>query len=494
MPSTEKWEITLVDLIAGERRRLRRKIDNFYRNDGPLRRDLYPKHQAFFAAGVDHSERLAICGNRTGKTEGIGAYETSVHATGQYPHWWVGRRFEHPIRAWVAGKTAETTRDIVQAKLLGSLERTRDENNQPIGLGTGLIPGDSIVSTTPKSGGIANAIDTVYVRHASGGLSTIGFKSYGKDRDSFEGTERDLIWMDEEPPKDVYDECLMRLMSTTPGKPGGIALITFTPLEGDTEVVRAFLENDTDKDKFFIKIFWDDAPHLGEAEKIKMRGKYLPSQLRAREFGEPALGEGAIYPIDVEQLLVDDFLIPPHWPRAWGLDVGKTAVVWGAMNPDTDVLHLYREYYSEEYNVLLHATHIKGINGQDAWIPGVCDPAAGQSSQIDGQKLIELYRAHGLVVIEAGHKLVESGIAQVWERMVTGRLKVFRSMALWKGEFISYHRRKKETELGLQSKIVKKFDHFMDSTRYLVTDGLQTMIIKPPPPRPPMRTHVGVWS
>jgi phage terminase large subunit-like protein len=484
----------LPELLAAESARRRRKIDRFYPDAGDLRRELYVKHLAFFAAGRDHSERLAICGNRTGKTEGLGAYETALHATGQYPHWWPGRRFDRPIRAWVAGKTAETTRDIVQAKLLGVLERTKDANGLAIGLGTGMIPGDAIVNTTPKSGGIANAIDTAYVRHASGGLSTIGFKSYGKDRDSFEGTERDLIWMDEEPPKEVYDECLMRLMSTVPGRAGGIAIITFTPLEGDTEVVRAFLENDSDPDKYFIQITWDDAPHLTEAERIKLRRKYLPSQLRARERGEPALGEGAIYPIDIDELLVDDLVIPKHWKRAWGLDVGKTAVIWGAVDPDADVLYLNREYYSEEYNVLMHATHIKGVKGENAWIPGVADPAALQSSQVDGSKLLELYRQHGLDLVEAGHRLVEAGIAEVWERMVTGRLKVFRSLTGWQGEFGRYHRRKKETDLGIQSKIVKKFDHRMDATRYLVTDGLDRAITEPPPPGPPPRVRVGVWS
>ncbi len=449
--------------LAGEQTyRRRRKIDDFYPDGGPLRRELYPKHLQFFAAGVKHSERLAICGNRTGKTEGLGAYETSVHATGVYPAWWPGRRFAHPIRAWAAGKTAETTRDIVQEKLLGF------GHSPPDNKGTGLIPGDLIIKTTPKSGGIGNAVDTVYVRHASGGTSTLGFKSYGKDRDSFEGTERDWVWLDEEPPKEVYDECLMRTMSTVPGYPGGSCIITFTPLEGDTQVVRAFLENDPaapdgDPDKFFIQITWDDAPHVTEAERIKMRRKYLPSQLRARERGEPALGEGAIYPIDIDELLVPDMLIPAHWPRAFGLDVGKTAVVWGARNPDTDVIFLFREYYSEEYNVLMHATAIRGIDGRDAWIPGVADPAAGQSSQIDGQKIIDLYRAHGVDVIEAGHKLVESGLAQVWERMVTGRLKVFKSLTRWQSEFGRYHRREKETDLGLQSKIVKKFDHMMDA-------------------------------
>jgi phage terminase large subunit-like protein len=303
------------------------------------------------------------------------------------------------------------------------------------------------------------------------------------------------VWLDEEPPKEVYDECLMRTMATTPGARSGSMVITFTPIEGDTEIVRTFLENDgADPDKYFVQITWADAPHISAAEIEKMSRKYLPSQLRARSLGEPALGEGAIYPIDIEELLVNDQLIPKHWKRCWGLDVGKTAVVWGAVNPDSDVLYLYREYYSEEYNVLLHATQIKGISGADAWIPGVADPAAGGSSQIDGQKIIDIYRGHGVDVIEAGHRLVESGISLVWERMVTGRLKVFRSLTHWQGEFSRYHRRKKETELGLQSKIVKKFDHAMDATRYLVTDGLDRAIAFPVPfvRRPSPST--GAWN
>lgn len=476
------------------KRRQRNRIDSFYPDAGPLRRELYVKHCAYFAAGVTHSERLAISANRIGKTEGIGAYETSVHATGLYPPWWTGRRFKRPIKAWVAGKTGETTRDILQAKLLGQMERTPGvafKQAATTGLGTGMIPGHCIISITPKSGGIADAIDTVWVRHVSGGMSMIGFKSYGKDRDSFEGTEKDLVWLDEEPPKDVYDECLMRLMSTVPGQPGGLMLITFTPIEGDTEVVRSFLEQDSDPDKFFVQIGWVDAPHISAEEIEKMSKKYLPSQLRARSLGEPALGEGAIYPIDIEDLLTDDIAIPKHWKRAFGLDVGKTAVVWGALNPDTDVLHLYKEYYSEEYNVLLHAAAMKGIQDQDKWIPGVADPAALQSSQIDGQKLLNIYRGHGVNVTEAGHKLVEAGISEVWERMVTGRLKVFRSLNGWRGEFGRYHRRKKETELGMQSKIVKKFDHRMDATRYLVTDGLALMKAFPIPRSPSTPTNYG---
>ncbi len=110
-------------LLLGERhkRAQQRKLFTYYPETGPLRRELYPKHMAFFRAGAVHRERLILAANRVGKTEGIGGFETTLHLTGRYPPWWEGRRFDRPIRAWAAGKTNETTRDIIQAKLFGSV-------------------------------------------------------------------------------------------------------------------------------------------------------------------------------------------------------------------------------------------------------------------------------------------------------------------------------------------------------------------------------------
>lgn len=215
-----------------ERHRARRKIDRMFPDSGPLRRELYPKHLEFFAAGREHRERLFLAANRIGKTEGAGGYETTLHLTGEYPHWWPGRRFEKPVRWWVAGKTNETTRDILQAKLCGEV---RFEGGRKTVSGTGLIPGDAVGPITWK-GGVSDLADTISVRHASGGWSILGLKSYQQGRGSFEGTEQDGIWLDEEPPIDVYVECLIRTMTTN-----GLMLLTFTPLEGLSDVVLSFL-------------------------------------------------------------------------------------------------------------------------------------------------------------------------------------------------------------------------------------------------------------
>lgn len=233
LTAEEKREMLAI-LEEKEYRKSRRKLFTYYPDTGPLRRELYTKHLAFFRAGREHRERLMLAANRVGKTEGMGGYETAVHLTGRYPRWWEGRRYARPIKAWAAGKTNETTRDIIQTKLFGSVSR----NGQSKAFsGTGLVPGEDLGSVTWKQG-VADLADTIQIKHRSGGWSVLGLKAYQQGRGSFEGTEQDLIWLDEEPPLDVYTEALIRTMTTN-----GMALLTFTPLEGMSDVVMSFLED-----------------------------------------------------------------------------------------------------------------------------------------------------------------------------------------------------------------------------------------------------------
>lgn len=228
---SERQELATL-LEEKERRKRRRKLYDLYPNAGPLRRELYQKHLAFFAAGAEHTERCMIAANRVGKTWGVGGYESTLHLTGNYPDWWEGKRFDHPISGWAAGDTTQTTRDIIQFALTGvGGEGAGGE------LGTGLIPGDLIVGTPTAARGISGAFDTMRVKHASGGVSTLGFKSYDQGRKKFQGTAKELIWLDEEPPMDVYTECLTRTMTVN-----GLVLCTFTPLEGATEVVLMYVQ------------------------------------------------------------------------------------------------------------------------------------------------------------------------------------------------------------------------------------------------------------
>lgn len=214
-----------------------------YPDEGPYARHRYPKHMEFFAAGAKYRERCFMAGNRIGKTVGGGGYETVCHLTGEYPYWWEGKRWKRPVKWWAAGKTNETTRDIIQRKLLGKITGKGSQNKSVDG--TGLIPGDLIGAPTWKQG-VADFIDTIEILHKpTGKWSTLGFKSYQQGAGSFEGTEQDGIWLDEEPPLDVYGEALIRTagISSMP-ESGGIMLMTFTPIKGLSEVVLQFMPKD----------------------------------------------------------------------------------------------------------------------------------------------------------------------------------------------------------------------------------------------------------
>jgi len=102
--------------------------------------------------------------------------------------------------------------------------------------GTGLIPGDDLVSQAKRQG-VPDALDSVTVRHISGGNSTLGFKSYDQGRTKWQSETLDFVWLDEECAMDVYMEALTRTNAT-----GGMLFMTFTPLLGMSDVVHSFIE------------------------------------------------------------------------------------------------------------------------------------------------------------------------------------------------------------------------------------------------------------
>jgi hypothetical protein len=158
------------------------------------------------------------------------------------------------------------------------------------------------------------------------------------------------------------------------------------------------------------------------------------------------------------------------------MDVGwnRTAVAWGAHDLDTDTIYLISEHYRGQAEPSIHA---EAIRARGEWIPGVIDPASRGRSQNDGAKLVETYTEHRLD-LEFAFNGVESGIYEVWQRLSTGRLKVFKSMSNWLYEFRLYRRDEKGA-------VVKSNDHLMDATRYLIMSGIKRAKTKPTPTKEP---------
>lgn len=438
------------------------KLAYFYPEDGKFARSKYPKMLDFFKAGAKYDQRLLCAANRSGKTYGE-AGEFAMHATGIYPDWWEGRRFTKPISMLVVGVSNEETKNVLQKYLLGDR----------IDPGSGMIPKDRIHGKPLSKAGTPEGVELIRVEHSTegvrDGVSTITFKTNEQGRETFQGTTYDYIWFDEEPDADVYEEALIRTATTE-----GLVVLTFTPLKGLSTVVNGFLkdglilegEHPDDETKYVVNMTWDDIPHLSGKKKKALLASTAPHLRDARSKGLPVLGVGAIYPIPEIEIMVDPFPIPDDWERSYGLDVGwnRTAAVWVARDPNTDIYYLYSEYYRGQAEPIVHAA---GISARGKNLSGAVDPRSDSSNQVDGTRLLQLYIEHGLDLIPADNA-VEAGVMKVYQMISTGQLKIFSTMMNWRSEYRRYQRKE-------NGQINKKDDHLMDATRYWAMSGIDLL-------------------
>jgi hypothetical protein len=99
------------------------------------------------------------------------------------------------------------------------------------------------------------------------------------------------------------------------------------------------------------------------------------------------------------------------------------------------------------------------------WIPTLCDPAVNQGLQLDGSKLIEHYERAGLRLIK-GKYAKELAITEIYNRIRTGRLKVFNSCRKLMDEWRKYSR-------DAKGKPIKRDDHLMNALEFVIMDGLK---------------------
>ena len=186
----------------------------------------YPTQAAFMAATKNHVDLGLFAGNRQGKTY-AGAFMVTVFTTGIYPSWWEGRRFDRPVKLWVCGESATALRDAAQGKLIGGFGAS---------YGTGMIPQHLLQPNPRMARGQVDLIDTMFIRHVTGGLSTVQFKTYSQEVKDWAGASIDGIWYDEEPPEDHKSEGDARTFENS-----GLSFMTFTPMKGASVVVKRFL-------------------------------------------------------------------------------------------------------------------------------------------------------------------------------------------------------------------------------------------------------------
>lgn len=415
-------------------------------------------------ASLKGRQIASMCANQIGKST-IGAYITAVHLTGLYPSWWKGRRFTKPPYSWAAGITNDTTRDILQAELFGLPEDERS-------WGTGMVPLDLIGQRTRRRGASGNTYDSVMVvwHNSEGkaqGHARIGFKSYEMGEEKFFGRPVDFIWLDEQPPSNIYTQCITRTVAT-----GGDVLMTFTPEQGITPVVHQFM-HERQPGQVLLQATWDDAPHLTEEVKKQLLAQYPPHERELRSKGIPVFGSGLVFPVSEGDITSDYFDIPSTWPRIAGLDFGwdhPTAMVWVAYDRESDTIYIYDEYSERQKTPLEHSA---AIRARPHYIPIVWPRDGLHTDKGSGISLAQHYRDQGCNLLPLpftnpqttgdtakGNQAIEPGIMVMLHRMETGRLKVFPHLMSWFKEFRQYHRK--------DGKIVPMGDDLMSASRYAV--------------------------
>jgi len=279
--------------------------------------------------------------------------------------------------------------------------------------GTGAIPKDAIAELV-SARGTPDLLDTIRVKHVSGGVSIIGLKTYASGREKFQGETLSWVWFDEEPPADIYTEGLTR---TNVG--ANPVWMTFTPLQGVSTVVKRFLhEKSEDRHKVVMTI--DDVAHYTDEERSKIIASYPPHEAEARVKGIPVLGSGRIFPVAESALAIEQRDFPPHWPRIGGMDFGwdhpfaAVELVW---DRDTDTVYVSKTHRLKEATPVLHAGALRAWGKELPW----AWPRDGNRETLEGAgvALAKQYKDQGLnllhdhahylegetksVSVEAGH-------------------------------------------------------------------------------------------
>jgi phage terminase large subunit-like protein len=416
----------------------------------------YPKQQEFHAMGAVKRERLLMAGNQNGKTYS-GAAEAAYHLTGEYPEWWTGRRFDHPVKAWIAGESSTLVRDQPQTLLCGT-PGVKDD------IGTGLIPKESLKDYS-LARGVTDAYDTIQVIHKTNGvidgISTATFKSYEQGRQKFQSATLDFLWLDEECDEEIYQECLARITATR-----GMLFMTFTPLKGRSAVVIRYMDEPND-DRGIVHMTIEDALHIDATERAKIIEGYLPHQRDARARGIPLMGSGVIFTVPEENVKEPQLQhVPSYWAKLWGIDFGighpfaAALILW---DKDNDIIHVHHAFKMAGELPIMHASAMKpiGIEVPVAW------PQDGtQREKGSGDALHLLYKAEGLRTLHEhatwpeGGNSTEAGVEEIRQREASGKIKYAAHLSELLEERRFYHRK--------DGQIVKTKDDILSAVRVAV--------------------------
>lgn len=408
-----------------------------------------------------------MSGNGVGKSL-CGAAETAYHLLGDYPDWWEGHVFKEAPTGWVGSITNEIQRDYIQTLLVG---KDLGEN-----LGTGFIPKNRIVGKPQtRQAGITGVLDSLKVRHKSGGISICSFKTYEQGWRKWQAAAPNFIWLDEEPDENVKDQAdIFTEAQTRIFRSSGLLYVTYTPLLGETTLTKHFMYPKT-SGIYCVGSTWDDVGHLKAEDKERLLLTYPSAQRETRAKGVPMMGMGAIFDTPEEDITVTPFDIPSYFAKIKGIDFGldhPCAVADIAWDRDKDIIYVTRTWRKRTSDM---SEHVQAINHTTPWIP-VAWPHDGTKRERSGPRIKDHYRDCKMLSRSACYKSdtlgaqpVEPIILEINNRISDGRFKVFSHCTDFFDEYRSYHRGKDGKPVALHDDVLKSVFYGVMMRRYAAT-------------------------
>lgn len=327
--------------------------------------------------------------------------------------------------------------------------------------------------------------------------STLEFLTYEQDVQKHAGTSRNFVWFDEEPPEDIFDENMVRLIDVD-----GEWCLTMTPLiDMSWTYERLFIEG-SKEDHPGIEVF-----HASTVDNIYINHDTLDiltvgmdeEQKEARKHGTYFNLSGGIYSSSLTpDNYIDNIIIGDQWDlyyNHWGhfgmLDHGWTNITAFHLGcyDEYGKLIIYDEFTCNKTLVKDIAKEIKArikfLKLEEKLDYIVADPSTQNTGAIDGSSIRNEYAEHGVYLVMANND-VRAGISRVNAMLKQNLLLITDNCVNLKKElpqyrWAKYASSKLAQKRNLQEVPVKKNDHSLDAIRYGVMSRPQLFASQPQP-------------
>ncbi len=456
----DKEKLQLLNQMLGEiKRRKSTKLSTY--NTGKV---VHQKQILFHKC--TKRNRWVFGGNRSGKTE-CGAVEAIWLARGNHPY----KTNKPDVCGWVVSLSTKVQKEVAQNKILSYLDPSWVE--------------DVVMNTGKKSSPEFGVIDTIIIKNVFGGFSKISFKTCEEGREKFQGASLDFVWFDEEPPKEIYFECLMRVIDRK-----GEIFGTMTPLKGLTFVYdEIYLNKNADPEVWCEFMEWADNPFLSKEEVERLSASLGESELENRRYGRfTDIANSQVYAeFDENVNVIEPFNVPFEWYCNISIDPGlhnPLSCHFYAVDYDNNV-YVIAEHYRANMSCMEHAEAIINICKSLNWPVGISgkyealiDSAATQRTLASSKSVVELFYEYGIAVNPNVNKDLFTGISRVkrFLKDASGEphLFIFKNCVNLIREIKGYF-------WGNGDAPVKKDDHALDELRYFIMTRPENKLPEPEP-------------